>query len=371
LNKLGQHVGLAFLIILFVVIYVDYVYRRKNKLDEWMKKQRDAAVWMIRNTGDDIATYAKELHDELIGNKLSADAVRERNEKLSAKLTAAARSGVAAIPAVGDILKTMCEEMGIDNWDELKSKGFMELLSEGFDAVLRLHPELKDEGARVLGEAVGELIGGIMLGRKMVPENIRKNVGVIRGYPHHRALKQALDDGTLRGLWRLALAPLREVRKLLPRVIENVRDVSSEHDSMFKRVRQHDTNYRKFVVDLVDDYGELVSIASELAMDESLPDLIKGLVERAGLEPDTIPNIDDLLKNDDPRWPRKAVLFVLATWLQFGLRQLLEAFAVIEDDTIFDGKFRLAQILEIIGLDVALDDKTVKELKTKFSVATS
>jgi hypothetical protein len=106
-------------------------------------------------------------------------------------------------------------------------------------------------------------------------------------------------------------------------------------------------------------------------MDESLPDLIKGLVERAGLEPDTIPNIDDLLKNDDPRWPRKAVLFVLATWLQFGLRQLLEAFAVIEDDTIFDGKFRLAQILEIIGLDVALDDKTVKELKTKFSVATS
>jgi hypothetical protein len=62
---------------------------------------------------------------------------------------------------------------------------------------------------------------------------------------------------------------------------------------------------------------------------------------------------------------------VLTTWLQFGLRELLEAFAVIEDDKIFGGQFRLAQILEIIGLDVALDDDIVTALKTTFARAAS
>jgi hypothetical protein len=369
LNKLGHHVGLAFIIILFVVIYLDFVYRRKNKRDEWMKKQRDALVWMIRNTGDDIATYAKELHDELIGNKLTPDEVRARNEKLSAKLTGAARAGVAAIPAVADILQSMLKEMGIDNWDELKSKGFLELLSEGFDALLTLHPELKAEGARVLGEAIGELIGGITLGRKMVPEEIRKNVGLIRGYPHHRALKQALDDGTLRGLWRLALAPIRELHKLVPRVVQSVHKISSEHQDVFEKVRD-ETSYAGFLDDLMDDYGDVVAMLAKLAMDEGLADQIKALVERAGVEPDQMPNIDDLLKTDDPRWPRTAVLFVLGTWLQLGLRQLLDAFAVIEDDKIFGGQFRLAQILEILGLDVALDDDIVTALKTTFSRST-
>lgn len=41
-----------------------------------------------------------------------------------------------------------------------------------------------------------------------------------------------------------------------------------------------------------------------------------------------------LLKIDDPLWSRNAVLFVLTVWMHFGLREILEAFVLIEDSTL-------------------------------------
>lgn len=40
---------------------------------------------------------------------------------------------------------------------------------------------------------------------------------------------------------------------------------------------------------------------------------------------------------------------------------------MIEDDTPYNQKFKLSDLLDIIGLDIALDDKTVGDLRTKFT----
>jgi hypothetical protein len=371
LNMLGRHLGMAFLLILFVIVYVDYVYRSQRKsegkkdADAWAKKQRDGFIFMVKKTGNDVADYARDLRKELIGTPSGGAAVRQRNQQLSGKLAGAARSGIAAVPAVADILQTLLAELGIDNWDELKQRGLLELLSEGFEAVVRKHPGLKPEEARAIGEAIGELIGGIALGRKVVPEKLRKNVGIFRGEPHEKALKKALDDGTLRGLWRLAMTPLRALRELLPGLARGVRDIAGEHQGMFVQTLRKDTSYRDFLRDLIDDYDNLIKLLTDLAIDEGLEARIRELVAR--VETDEPPDIGTLLKTDDPLWPRNAVLFLLAVWLQFGLRELLEAFALIEDSGPYGGQFRIAQILELVGLDVALDDKTVAALKTTFS----
>lgn len=371
-NKIGRHVGMAFLIILFVFVYVDYVYRSrhktKNELDEWAKKQRDAFVWTVKNTGNDIADYARDLRKELLDTVKPPDpvVVRQRNEKLSGKLAGAARSGIAAVPAIAEVLQTLLAELGIDSWDELKSRGLLELLSDGFEVVLQKHPGLKPEEARAIGEAIGELIGAIALGRKIVPAHLRKNVGMFRGEPHEKALKKALDDGTLRGLWRLAMTPLKALREALPGVVRGLRDTADEHQGKFDQTMKKETSYRDFLRDLVEDNKNLLKILADLAIDDTLEAKIRELVMRVQTEKP--PDIATLLKTDDPLWPRNAVLFVLTVWLHFGLREVLEVFALVEDSAPYDGHFRIAQIFELLGLDVALDDKTVAQLKSVISL---
>lgn len=133
------------------------------------------------------------------------------------------------MPSIAEVLQTLQAELGIDSWDELKSRGLLELLSEGFDVVPRKHPGVKP----AIGEALGELIGGIALGRKVVPAHLRKNVSVFRGEPGEKALKKALEDGTLRGLWRLAMTPLKALREGLPGVVRGLRDTADEHQGKF------------------------------------------------------------------------------------------------------------------------------------------
>lgn len=76
----------------------------------------------------------------------------------------------------------------------------------------------------------------------------------------------------------------------------------------------------------------------------------------------------DAAEDQDPRWPRQAVLFVLTVLLHFGLREILEVFALIEESAPYGGHFRIAQIFELLGLDVAVEDKTVAQLRPVISL---
>jgi len=58
------------------------------------------------------------------------------------------------------------------------------------------------------------------------------------------------------------------------------------------------------------------------------------------------------------------------TRLRVRLLQLRSAFEVLEDTAPYAGDFKRANLLEIGGLQVSLDDKTVQALRVTFERAT-
>lgn len=60
-----------------------------------------------------------------------------------------------------------------------------------------------------------------------------------------------------------------------------------------------------------------------------------------------------------------AVTFVLYAWLQAGIQQVMWAYETLEDRA-YGNDFRLASLLEILGLDVQLDDMLASTLRTEF-----
>jgi len=79
------------------------------------------------------------------------------------------------------------------------------------------------------------------------------------------------------------------------------------------------------------------------------------------------PAIGDLLKDDNVHWPSDAVMFLMFSWMRIGLRHVLQAFDMLEDNKPYGGKFRLAELIDVMGLDVALDEKTLERLRSVLS----
>ena len=102
-----------------------------------------------------------------------------------------------------------------------------------------------------------------------------------------------------------------------------------------------------------------------MAVNEDLePKLLKLVDSAASSEP---PSFKELMENDNPDWPSDAIFFVLYCWLWLGLRKSMSAMKLLEDAGKFDGKFRLSQLFEVLGLETALDDEIVETLRNRFS----
>jgi len=364
---LGRNLGLALIICLVVLFYVDYVYRSgkldQAKRDVWARHQRQVLKLMIKETGADLAAYAEVLQEDLSGSKPSHDDVRARNDRIAAAIVDAVMKAPTEAPGVMDMLCEILAELGIDNWRELTNLGFLELLGRGWDAVRQDNPHLVAGEARVLGEALGELIGTFFLHRAMMPERWRK--GAITGSRAvDKSIRTVVTGGTVQVLWKFARAPLDELKRKVPQMVSGLGEAASEHAGLFERVQRGDTRYRDFLQDLIQDERDLARSTAQLAKDRTLPDLLKQIAERARTEEP--PLIEDMLAGDVEGWPRETLLFVLQTWLHVGLLHVLRAFEVLESDAEYGGKFRLATLLEIAGLDVSLDDDTARELAVTF-----
>lgn len=364
---LGRSLGLALIICLIVVFYVDYIYRSgkvdQAKRDLWARHQRTVFKLMIKETGADVAAHAEVLREDLSGPPRSADEVRARNDRLAASIVEAVMKAPTEAAGVMDMLQEILAELGIDNWKELSELGLVDVLGLGWDAYVRAHPHLAAEKARVLGEALGELIGTFFLQRAMMPARWRK--GPITGSRAvDRALRKAVAGGTAGALWKFAMAPLEEIWKSIPRSLDSFRDPATESADLFERVQHEDTRYNDFLHDLIEDERKLARASATLAIDSSLPDRIRAVTLRAATE--LPPDIEDVLRGEVEGWPRDALLFVLQSWLHVGLLHVLRAFDVLENDAPFGGKFRLSSLLEIAGLDVSLDDETARAVAVAF-----
>jgi hypothetical protein len=371
LGLLGKNVGLGFLIGLFVVVYVDYVYRGgkadKKARDEWVKAQCELLQLMLKETGDDLVAYAKALREDLNTSNPDRDAIRKRNDALAAKIADAVVKAPTAAPSVAEILRQLLAELGVKNIDELIELGLFEVLCRGFQATLANRPGLAADQARALGGAVGELIGTIFLERAVLPAKWRK--GPVTGHRDvDAAIRKTLAGGTGKAIWELAKFPIDQLKKTLSAIAKDLKQPPSDTPDLFERVKHGETWYRDTLRDLFGAEADLAATTATLAADETLQTRLQAVTARAQTE--LPPDIETLLENDDPLWPRDTMVFVLGTWLRVGLLQLRSAFEVLEDTEPYAGDFKLATLLEIGGLQVSLDDKTAQALRVTFERAT-
>lgn len=370
--RLSEYVGFAFLIILFVVVYLDWVYRERPGLvlDKWIEKQRKTLQWMVVNTGDEIVTYAKELQNDLrslshdLTGEAASNAVRKHDERLSKAIVGKLHDGVATLPAIADFLQHLLEEVGITDWEELKKLGFTELMARGISALPT--QGLLTVQIEKFGAALGELIGTIMLERRIVPEGVSKR-SKFMGMGPPDAIKGALAGGTWRALLKFAIYPLKDFGSVPAAMKRGLDHAGGLHTNRFSKSNHRDTSYRDLLRDLLGDEDELARRLARLADDAGLPAKLEKLLASARIQDKLPPTLETLLKNDDADWPADAIMFVLYTWLRLGLHHILEAFKLIEDDAPYAKQFKLSQLLDIIGLDIALDDKTLAALKGTFT----
>jgi hypothetical protein len=367
----GRDLAIAMVVTVFVLAYTDYVVREgrrdQAKRDAWVRSQRDALKFMIKETGEELADYAEALREDLTGSTPpSSDLVRERNDRLAAAIASAVIKAPTEAPGAMEIFREVFAELGIDSWEELMGMGFLELVARGYDAFTAAHPDFEVKAAKVIGEALGEFVGTIFLERAVMPEKWRKQK-ITGNKMFDKSIRKVLGGGTAPALWKLARVPLDELRKLVATTKDDLRSLPSDTPDVFERVQRDDTMYRDLLRELMRHENELGDSLGRLALDEELPGRIRDLVGR--VETDAPPDVATLLEIDDPDWPRDALLFVLQTWLRVAMTQLLRAFDVLEDSEPFGGEFRLATLLEIVGLEVGLDDKTAAALAVKFERA--
>lgn len=376
LGEFSQYVGMAFVVILFVVVYLDWVHRSRPKVkaDEWIRKQQQSLKWMIESTGQEVLVYSHKVRAELANLKgdhtspEAADIVRKHDQTLRASIGKVLNQGITAAPAVAEFLQNMMQDMGIDDWDDLQRLGFMEVLSRGVGALPT--KGLANDQVERLGKAVGELVGTIMLERAVVPKSAERDTGLLFDKRQTaRATKTALAGGTWRSIWRFAIHPFANLRNLpagLAKSLSGITDPDKADGHTFSHLTRRDTAYRDFIASLVADEQELAhrlaNLASDVGLEKKLTDMVNSVA--AGKSP---PVLNDLLGKDNPDWPTEAILFLLYSWMRFGLHQLLEAFALIDDSKPYGGAFKLSDLLDILGLDLALDDTTLKRLMTTFS----
>ena len=356
---LGQRAGLAFLLALVVAVYVDEVSRTdtdREKRDLWARKQSELLQYMIKETGADIAAYAEVLHEEAKGRPSDPAVLRQRNERIASRMADAIARAPREAPVVAETLREFLAELGIKNWDELTRLGLVELLALGVDAWLARHPDFLPHEARVLGTAVGELIGTIFLERAVMPAKWRK-----------------VKDPRIRGLVAggTARALLHFVRHPVDRILEHLggrANPTSGHAArdLFEWADGPDTAYREVLNEALAHNDALSHSLLQLAEDASLAERIRVMAVRARSQ--TPPTVAAFTNAglEDPAWPRDAVTFLLSSWLQAGIQQIFWAYETLEDRSRYENNFRLATLLEILGLDVQLDDIVVSKLTTEF-----
>jgi len=378
LTSLGEYVGVGFLVILFVVVYVNFlVTAKQNDLDAWVDRQRKTLQHMVKETGNAIGGYLDDLRADLASLKASGTPVtpavlHKHDEKLRTVIKDRVSKGAHAAAGVADFLVLLLREMGVENWEELRQLGLEDLLARGWSALPK--STLLPEVAEKLGHALGELAGTIMLERQLTPESVSKGSSVIYGRRPHDVAKRALKGGMWRALWRFVLFPFQDIGSLT----DSMRKALESHQvgttapggTTFSRIAHGDTAYRQLLMDLLGDSDEIARRIIKLAEDEGLKDDINTLVASAaaGKLP---PHFGELIKSEHPEWPGDAVMFVLYSWLRIGMHHLLSAFELIHDDKPFNGNFKLADLLDVLGIDVSLKDAEALALKelTSFSKA--
>jgi hypothetical protein len=116
---------------------------------------------------------------------------------------------------------------------------------------------------------------------------------------------------------------------------------------------------------LLETEHTLSKSVDELAAISELPTQIRAVVQRA--QSTLPPAIDALLdKNDESAWPPNAMRFLLQCWALVATREALAALALMQDASIFDNKVELDKVLAIVGLDIALDDSEIAQLRARF-----
>ncbi len=371
LVTIGTDLAISIIVTAFVFAYVDYLAKEglveQAKRDAWARAQRDVLKLMIKETAADLAAYADAVRDDLTSGPPSSDIIKARNDKLAASIFAAVMKAPTQAPNAMAIFQDILKELGIQNIEQLLDLGFLELVTRGWDAMIRTHPDLLAKGAKILGEALGELIGTIFLERAIMPKAWRK--GPITGVrPADKAIKKSIQGGTMTALWHFAKFPLDELRLLLKTVTDDIKNLGTDSPDVFERVKRNDTVYRDLLRLVMSHERELTASTTKLAQDTTLGARLLALKEKVENEvPPPITEVLDPKKLADPEWPRDALLFVLENWLRIGLNQLLRAFDELESDVKFAGKFRLATLLEIAGLSTSLDDKLAAQLAVKFA----
>ncbi|MBE7450919.1 MAG: hypothetical protein HS111_19120 [Kofleriaceae bacterium] len=208
----------------------------------------------------------------------------------------------------------------------------------------------------MLGTAVGEPIGTIFLERAVMPAKWRK-----------------VKDPRIRGLVAggTARALLHFVRHPVDRILEHLggrANPTSGHAArdLFEWADGPDTAYREVLNEALAHNDALSHSLLQLAEDASLAERIRVMAVRARSQ--TPPTVAAFTNAglEDPAWPRDAVTFLLSSWLQAGIQQIFWAYETLEDRSRYENNFRLATLLEILGLDVQLDDIVVSKLTTEF-----
>lgn len=377
LNDFGQDIGAAFLIILFVAAYMNFLITSEhNEFDAWVERQRKALQHMIKQTGNEIATYLDDLHQDIQNltasgvDTIPPDMLRKHDKKLRQVIADKAAEGANDVAAIADFLFLLLKEMGIENWQELKDAGVMGLLGKGFDALpgAALLPEI----AHKLGSAFGELVGTIVLEVRMTPKVVQKAPTFWGRHPHN-AFKTALQGGFWRAAWRFVLFPFRDITMLAESAQRSLRASSmsagtagTKVGSVFSPAVNRDSAYLQLLKDLTADEEEISRRIIRLAADEGLKQRINKLLVNVAAD-QLPPHLGDLLKTENPEWPGDAIFFFLYTWLRIGMHRLIEAFNLVHDDKPFDGKFKIADLLDAMGVDVNLNDKILDSVKAAFT----
>jgi hypothetical protein len=381
LSSLGEYAGIGFLVILFVVVYVNFlVTAEQNDLDKWVDRQRKTLQHMIKETGDAIAGYLDDLRADIAslkasGTPVTPEVLHKHDEKLRAVIKDKLSKGAHEVAGVADFLVLLLQEMGVENWEELRQLDLEDLLARGWSALPK--DTLLPEVAEKLGHALGELTGTIMLERQLTPKSVRKGSSVIYGRQPHDMAKRALQDGIWRALWRFVLFPFQDIGSLTDSMRKALASpqgdaTTSPGGGTFSKISHGDTAYRQLFLNLFGDSDEIARRIIKLAEDEGLKDRVNTLVASVTADKDNLPpHFGELIKSEHPEWPGDAVMFVLYSWLRIGMHYLLSAFELIHDDKPFNGKFKLADLLDVLGIDVSLKDAEALELKrlTSFSKA--
>jgi hypothetical protein len=370
LGKLGQDVGIAFLVILFVVLYLDFAMTHEpSEVDAWVEKQRKALQYMVRETGAKFSRYIDDLRADIAklradGKEVTPKVLHAHDEKLAALVTGTLAKGAREVAGIADLLVLLLRQMGIKDLDDLERKSFTDLMAGGF-AALPLDGLIPDI-AHKLGGILGEFIGTIMMERRIVPESVEaKSKGFYNRTPS-KAASTALAGGTWRALWRSVIHPFRDLGNLPDAMKRSLEASQGKQPSGFSKGQHRDTAYLDLLRDLIGDEDELAHRLLRLVDDEGLKLRFDTMVTSAasGALP---PAIGDLLKDDNVHWPSDAVMFLMFSWMRIGLRHVLKAFDMLEDDELYGGKFKLAELIDIMGLDVALDEKTLERLRSVLS----